>query len=32
VEREPLRGAAADSRQARQLCDEVLDGWAQHAP
>ena len=32
VEREPLRGAAADSRQPRQLRDEVLDGWAQHAP
>jgi len=32
VEREPLRGAAADSRQACQLRDEVLDGWAQHAP
>ena len=32
VERESLRGAAADARQARQLCDEVLDGGAQHAP
>jgi hypothetical protein len=32
VEREPLRGTAADARQARQLRDEVLDGGAEHAP
>ena len=32
VERQSLRGAAADSGQARQLRDEVLDGRAQHAP
>src|SRR5262249_54185128 len=31
VEREPLRGAAADPGQPRELPDEVLDGWAQHA-
>ena len=32
MEGEPLRRAAADARQARQLRDEVLDGGAQHAP
>src|SRR5689334_19641843 len=30
VEREPLRGARADPRQAGQLRDEVLDGRAEH--
>ena len=30
MEREPLRGAAADSGQPRQLRDEVVDGGAQH--
>ncbi len=30
VEREPLRRAAADAGQARQLRDEVVDGRAEH--
>jgi hypothetical protein len=30
VEREPLRRARADPRQARQLGDEVLDGGREH--
>jgi hypothetical protein len=30
VEREPLGRPAADSGQPRQLCDEILDGRAQH--
>ena len=30
MERKPMRGAAADSGQPRQLRDEVVDGGAQH--
>ena len=30
VEREPMRGARADSGQARELRDEVLDGRREH--
>ena len=30
MKRKPLCGAASDPGQARQLCDEILDGWAQH--
>jgi hypothetical protein len=30
MKRKPLRSARADARKPRELCDEVVDGWAQH--